>query len=48
MTIKFDKRPLAVEQKNYVTKIANAYIVYELYTWPNIHGQIKKLLIWCD
>ena len=30
--IKFDKDPLAVEQKIYTTKIVNAYIVYELGT----------------
>ena len=28
--IKFDKKPLVVEQDNYVTKIVNAYIVYNL------------------
>ena len=27
--IKFDKYPLAVEQKNYLTKIVNVYIVYD-------------------
>ena len=32
--IKFDKDPLAVEQNNYLTKIVNLYIVYELYEWP--------------
>ena len=32
--IKFDKNTLAVEQNNYLTKIVNVYIVYELYTWP--------------
>ena len=32
--IKFDKDTLAVEQNNYLTKIVNVYIVYELYTWP--------------
>ena len=34
--IKFDKDPLAVEQKNYLTKIANIYIVSELYDWLKI------------
>ena len=33
MRIKFDKDPLAVEKNKYVTKIA--YIVYDLYAWPN-------------
>ena len=30
MEIKFDKDPLAVEQKNHLTKIVNLYIVYDL------------------
>ena len=30
--IKLDKDTLAVEQNNYLTKIVNVYIVYELYT----------------
>ena len=30
MGIKFDKGPLAIEQIDYLTKIVNAYIVYEL------------------
>ena len=34
MRIKFDKNPLAVEQKNYLAKIINIYIVYDLDTWP--------------
>ena len=33
MEIKFDK-DLAVEQNNYLTKIVNVYIVYDLYAWP--------------
>ena len=28
--IKFDKDPLTVEQNNYLTKILNVYIVYDL------------------
>ena len=28
------KDTLAVEQNNYLAKIVNVYIVYELYTWP--------------
>ena len=31
MGIEFDKDPLAVEQSNYLTKIVNVYIAYELY-----------------
>ena len=34
--IKFDKNPLAVEQNNYLTKIVNVYIVYDLEAWPKI------------
>ena len=34
--IKFDKDTLAVEQNNYLNKIVNVYIIYELYTWPKI------------
>ena len=33
MGIKFEKDPLAVEQKNYASKIVNVYIVYDLYAW---------------
>ena len=32
--INFDKDPLAVKQNNYLSKIVNVYIVYELYGWP--------------
>ena len=31
MRIKSDKNPLAVEQNNYLTEIANIYMVYVLY-----------------
>ena len=34
--IKFDKEPLAVEQNNYLTKIVNVYIVYDLDAWPKV------------
>ena len=30
MGIKFDKYPLAVEQNNYLNKIVNVYIVYDV------------------
>ena len=36
MGIKFDKDPLSVEQKNYLTKIVNVCIVYDLGAWPKI------------
>ena len=32
--IQFDKDPLAVEQNNYLTKIVNVYIVFDLDAWP--------------
>ena len=31
---KFDKYYLAVEQNNYLSKIVNVYIVYDLDAWP--------------
>ena len=34
MEIKFDTDPLAVEQNNYLNKIVNVYIVYNLAAWP--------------
>ena len=36
MKIKFDKNPLTVEQNNYLSKIVNVYIVYDLDAWPKI------------
>ena len=32
--MKFDKDPLALEQNNYTSKIANVYIVCDLDAWP--------------
>ena len=43
MGIKFDKDPLAVEQNNYVTKIDNVYVVYELDTSSKIPFKNFKL-----
>ena len=34
MGVKFDKDPLAIEQNNYVSKIVNVYIVFDLDAWP--------------
>ena len=34
MGIKFHKDLLAIEQNNYLTKIVNAYIFYDLDDWP--------------
>ena len=34
MGIKFDKDPLAAEQKNYLTKTVNVYTAYDLAAWP--------------
>ena len=36
MGIKPDKDPIAVEQNNYLTKIANVNIVYDLDVWQKI------------
>ena len=47
MEIKFDKNPLAVEQNNYLTKIVNVYIVYDLNAWPRSptnNSKFKKCL----
>ena len=33
MGIEFDKDPLAVEQSNYLVKIVNVYILYDLAAW---------------
>ena len=34
MGVKFDKDPSAAEQNNYLTKIVNIYVVYDLNAWP--------------
>ena len=34
MGIKFCEDPLAIEQNDYLTKIANVHIVYDSDTWP--------------
>ena len=40
--INFDKDPFFVEQKNYVNKIANVYIVYDLDACPrNLTNNFK-------
>ena len=47
MGIKFDKDPLAVEQNNYLTKIVNVYIVYDLAAWtrnPTNNFKFKNCL----
>ena len=36
MGIKFDKNSLAVKQNNYLIKIVNAYVVYDLDAWPKL------------
>ena len=42
MWIKFDKDPFAVEQSNFLTKIVNVYIVYDLGAWPgNLTNNFK-------
>ena len=45
--IKFDKDPLTVEQNNYLTKILNVYIVYDLDAWqrnPTNNFKFKNCL----
>ena len=42
MRVKFDKDPLAVEQNNYLTKIINFYIAYDLAAWPRNPTKIFK------
>ena len=43
--IKFDKYPLAIEQNNYLTKIVNVYIVYDLMLGQEILQIISNLRI---
>ena len=45
--IKFDKDPLAVEQNNYLIKIVNVYIAYDLDAWlrhPTNNCKFKNCL----
>ena len=44
MGIEFDKYYLTVEQKNYLTKIVNVYIVYDLDGWPK--NSTKNFNFW--
>ena len=51
MRIKFDKEHLAVEQNNYLTKIVNVNIVYDLAVSPKIplkNFTLKKLFLWSN
>ena len=41
----FDNSVLAVKQNKYVTRIVNAYIVYNLDTWPKIPYNVFKLKV---
>ena len=45
MRLNFDKDPLALEQNNYLTKIVNFYIVYDLNDWPKDHTNNFKFKI---
>ena len=45
MKMKFNKDPLALELKNYLTKIVNVYSVYELNAWPRNSTNISGLRI---
>ena len=45
--IKFDKNPLAIEKYNYLTKIVNVYIIYDLVAWqrnPTNNFKFKNCL----
>ena len=42
IVIKFDKDPLAVEHKNYLSKIINVYTVHDLNAWPGNPTNIFK------
>ena len=42
MGIKFDKDPLAVDQNNYVSKIVNVYIIYDLDTGQKFRLEILQ------
>ena len=47
VVIKFDKYPLVAEQNNYLSKIVNVYIVYDLGDWPRNptnNFKVKKCL----
>ena len=47
MGIKFDEDPLAVEKKQYVSKIVYVYIVYDLDAWrrnPTNNFKFKNCL----
>ena len=46
--IKFDKDALAVEQNNYLTKIVNVYIVYDLAKKTYQQFKIQKLVVWSN
>ena len=43
MGIELDKDPLAVEQNNYLTEIANVYFDYDLAAWPKV--QLKNFTL---
>ena len=36
MGIEFENDPLTLEQSNYLTKVVNVYIVYDLEAWPKV------------
>ena len=46
ISTKFDKVPLAVEQNDYLTKIVNVYIVYDLNSWSKNPTNIFKFQIY--
>ena len=48
--MQFNNTPSVIEQINYVSKIVNVYIVYDLHNWPKKSAKkfyTKKLFVWC-
>ena len=48
MGIKFDKDLLAVEQNNYLNKIVNVYIVYDVDTWSILLAIANKKIAYLE
>ena len=46
MDIKFDKDPLPVDQNNFLIKIVNVWIVYDLDAWSRNPTSIFKFKNW--
>ena len=48
MGIKFDKDLLAVEQNNYLNKIVNVYIVYDVDAWSILLAIANKKIAYLE